>query len=227
MFDLEKAIAAWRAETIRTGIGRPEVLDELEAHLRELTDGLKAELGEAGAFESAVAQLGDSEVLKREFTKVNRFRFWPPRDNPILLNLLAAWFVLQGMQSLHVFLRRTVFAIIPAGLFSLSIHALFALQIVVGIGLLRRRNFWRQVAFGYLFLAAYFLISVIYMSLTTPRPPQWNIAYADVFMGIMIPARYTAFLSWIDLSVSIWGAFYLAKASTQNLFRSPANTTIA
>jgi hypothetical protein len=35
MFDLERAISEWRRQLAGGGIGSPDVLDELESHLRE------------------------------------------------------------------------------------------------------------------------------------------------------------------------------------------------
>jgi len=35
MFDLKKQIETWRAEMRAAGITRPEILNELESHLRE------------------------------------------------------------------------------------------------------------------------------------------------------------------------------------------------
>ena len=35
MFDLEKAIAEWRQQLAAGGVKAPELLDELESHLRE------------------------------------------------------------------------------------------------------------------------------------------------------------------------------------------------
>jgi hypothetical protein len=222
MPDLEQRIAEWRLEMSRAGIKRPEVLDELEAHLRDQLHQFKPELGEAAAFDAAVKQLGDSKILKREFAKVNRFRSWLPRDNPILLNLLAVWFIYHGLQSLDVFLRGGIsrYSPIPASPFQLSIRALFALRILLGIGLIRRRNFWRYVAFGFLFFSLYSL------RLINPLP-WWNKNSYDDFLGLTIPTRFTIWFPWINLGIAICGILYLTTPSVRNLFRVGAKTKTA
>lgn len=70
-FNLEKQIAEWRQEMFRSGIRNPEVLDELEAHLRERVESLVASRStRQTAFETAVSQLGSSAGLGREFRKL-------------------------------------------------------------------------------------------------------------------------------------------------------------
>jgi hypothetical protein len=71
MFDIEKAIADWHRRMLDAGIRNPEVVDELESHLREdmarhLQSGENAEQ----AFAAAVERIGQAGLLKREFTKV-------------------------------------------------------------------------------------------------------------------------------------------------------------
>jgi hypothetical protein len=90
MFDLEQQIKAWRRKLDAAGIKHPEVLEELENHLREQTAlFVSSGWSEAEAFRGAVRQLGDFQTLKREFSKVNRHRFWGYRDNPLALKILA------------------------------------------------------------------------------------------------------------------------------------------
>lgn len=71
MFDLEKPIADWRRQMQSSGIRRPEVLDELEAHLREHVARLQPDSCYAAAFQDAVQQLGDGKALKKEFAKMD------------------------------------------------------------------------------------------------------------------------------------------------------------
>jgi len=77
MFDMEQSIAEWRRQMLTNGIKTLEVLDELEAHLREdlarqMSSGLSAEQ----AFGAAVQRLGQVGSLKREFAKVGG-NGWP------------------------------------------------------------------------------------------------------------------------------------------------------
>lgn len=73
MFNLENQIAEWRAEMSRAGIRNPEVMDELEAHLREQVESLVAAgVAEQNAFETTAGQLGSLASLRREFRKLRR-----------------------------------------------------------------------------------------------------------------------------------------------------------
>jgi len=70
MFDLEHAISDWRQALVRSGVKTPEVLDELESHLRDEVDRQdRAESVPEQAFEAAVRQLGETNLLKSEFAK--------------------------------------------------------------------------------------------------------------------------------------------------------------
>ena len=71
MFDLEKAIAEWRRDMVARKIKQPEVLDELECHLRDdfaeqIRDGVQAE----EAFVHATHSVGRADVLRNEFRKI-------------------------------------------------------------------------------------------------------------------------------------------------------------
>ena len=68
MFDLEQAMVRWRAAMTATGLTAPEILSELEEHLREdVARQLRAGVGAAEAFAAAVARMGEPTALKREF----------------------------------------------------------------------------------------------------------------------------------------------------------------
>ena len=75
MFDLNRAIKAWRQKMSARGITSPEVLDELEAHLledieRRTTAGADAQ----AAFEAATEAVGQPELLRGEFAKLDATR---------------------------------------------------------------------------------------------------------------------------------------------------------
>jgi len=73
MFDLERAIANWRRQMLAAGIKFPVPLEELETHLREeIERQLKSRLDEQNAFENSVRQMGQPEMLNREFKKSAR-----------------------------------------------------------------------------------------------------------------------------------------------------------
>lgn len=70
MFDLEKAIAHWRGQMGAAGIRAPATLDELENHLREaIVEQIQKGSNERQAFEFGILQMGESDVLKREFAR--------------------------------------------------------------------------------------------------------------------------------------------------------------
>jgi len=67
MFDLEQAIADWRN---RMGINSPDVLDELESHLRdEFEAQLERGTSPQHAFDFATKQIGRPDALRHEFAK--------------------------------------------------------------------------------------------------------------------------------------------------------------
>ena len=76
MFNLEQSILEWRGEMLSAGVRNPEILDELESHLRE-DWGWRVQSGEneTQAFESAVQGVGQASLLKHEFAKVSGKRW--------------------------------------------------------------------------------------------------------------------------------------------------------
>ena len=74
MFDLEQAIANWRMQLLKAGIPSPEIVAELEAHLREdIERQTKSGMSIPEAFSQALHNLGSEAALKQEFTKVRRY----------------------------------------------------------------------------------------------------------------------------------------------------------
>ena len=68
MSDLDLNIVAWRKRMLNAGIKGPEVLEELESHLREdIERRIRGGVGEASAFERAVEQVGRPGKLSAEF----------------------------------------------------------------------------------------------------------------------------------------------------------------
>jgi hypothetical protein len=203
MADLEEHFQEWRAEVTHAGIARAEVLDELENHLRERTVCLiNSGSSEDEAFRAAAQELGESRVLKREFAKLNRHRFWGYRDNPIALKILAVWFVLMGLTSFlqwHPAQPR----VLIGGLFRLDAP----LQILIGLGLLHRRNAWRFCAFGW---AAFNVI--LYAYALTPAP--LNFVYSRIEKH---PLSATPLLN-SRAGALIWACVVLARPAVRNLF---------
>ena len=78
MFNLDMAIKEWRQRMLAAGVNNPNILDELESHLRDDVERrTQAGAGEEQAFEIAVRSIGQPAVLKNEFAKsgaMNRTR---------------------------------------------------------------------------------------------------------------------------------------------------------
>jgi len=71
MFNLDQAIAKWRQQLVAAGMTTPEVLDELESHLREeVQRQSKSGKTRQEAFGAAVQNLGTARVLENEFRKI-------------------------------------------------------------------------------------------------------------------------------------------------------------
>jgi hypothetical protein len=70
MFDLEKAISDWRQQTVAAGLKSPQILRELESHLREdIEEQTRAGLDRQQAFVHAIVRLGHATSLEKEFAK--------------------------------------------------------------------------------------------------------------------------------------------------------------
>jgi hypothetical protein len=71
MFNLEQSIAEWRGQMRSAGVKNPDIVDELESHLREdWARRVQAGESEEQAFEGAVKGVGEASLLKREFAKL-------------------------------------------------------------------------------------------------------------------------------------------------------------
>src|SRR5688500_11272540 len=67
MFNLEHAIADWRHSMVQAGLGR-EVIDELEAHLRDEIDHQQLTVSDPQlAFENAIKLMGDPVEIEEQF----------------------------------------------------------------------------------------------------------------------------------------------------------------
>jgi hypothetical protein len=71
MFNLEQAVKDWRRQMAARGIKAAEVLDELEAHLRdEIERQIRSGANELEAYQAASACIGEPNALKAEFAKL-------------------------------------------------------------------------------------------------------------------------------------------------------------
>lgn len=71
MFNLEQSIAEWRQQMLAAGVKNPNVLEELEGHLREDVERqMKAGSSPEHAFQAAIQQIGQASSLQHEFAKI-------------------------------------------------------------------------------------------------------------------------------------------------------------
>src|SRR6185436_2112239 len=72
MFNLEQSISEWRAQMLSVGVKNPDIVDELESHLREdWARRVEAGESEEKAFEDAVQSVGEASLLQHEFAKIS------------------------------------------------------------------------------------------------------------------------------------------------------------
>jgi len=186
MFNLDEAVSNWRAEMIRAGIKRGEVLAELEGHLREHYRRLIAiGVSPEEAFASATQQLVTAKLLKQEFSKVGSHGWASWRNNPATLNILGLWFIVAGLNGAAVLLpvlwelaRSGLNWSLPAvsasgtimlsrwtAIFEVGCLLILSSQVLIGWGLLYRWNFARTCALGWARTSLLlFAISEIYLN---------------------------------------------------------------
>jgi len=72
MFNLEHSISEWRRQMLSAGVKNPDIVDELESHLREdFERRVQSGESEEQAFEGAVQGVGQASLLKHEFAKLS------------------------------------------------------------------------------------------------------------------------------------------------------------
>jgi hypothetical protein len=72
MFNLEQCISEWRGQMLSAGVKNPDIVDELESHLREdWARRVQSGESEEQAFEGAVQGVGQANLLKHEFAKLS------------------------------------------------------------------------------------------------------------------------------------------------------------
>ena len=79
MVDLEESFTDWRWQMLAAGFRTPELVEELEQHLREeVEQQLRLSADGPGAFAAAIRRMGPPSELKREFNKTGAgsLRFW-------------------------------------------------------------------------------------------------------------------------------------------------------
>jgi hypothetical protein len=71
MFNLEQSISEWRWHMQSVGIKNPDIMDELESHLREdFARRVQSGESEEQAFDRAMQGVGQASLLENEFSKL-------------------------------------------------------------------------------------------------------------------------------------------------------------
>src|ERR1043166_7150506 len=91
MFNLEQSISEWRGQMLSAGVKNPDIVEELESHLREdWARRLESGESEEEAFESAVHGIGQASSLQHEFAQLGGKKWaWPRQLNGILAGAFA------------------------------------------------------------------------------------------------------------------------------------------
>ncbi len=88
MLNLDEALTEWRRQMVAGGIKSPQVLDELECHLRDdVAEQMRAGASAPRAFTIAVQRLGQAGVLESEFKKVGETKEAPERMKEVFFSL--------------------------------------------------------------------------------------------------------------------------------------------
>jgi hypothetical protein len=131
MFDLDDAISEWREQLASDGISSPEVLDELESHLRDDIEQLmRSEVSEAQAFQSAIRDVGQPSLLKTEFAKMGPWQEFPTRFQHAMLTLAGIPTLATPMKTPNTQIEPRWATYLKASAFLLPAVLLWALSVV-------------------------------------------------------------------------------------------------
>ncbi len=115
MFQLNQAITQWRRQLLAGGINSPEILDELESHLRnEISNLVSSGMTEAEAFQLATSRIGGAAPLRAEFKKLERTSGLP------LMIGLGLWLAALAMQARNMSYALSVVPLLFAHIIILS-----------------------------------------------------------------------------------------------------------
>jgi hypothetical protein len=233
MFEIEQAIAEWRQQMAAGGIASPDVLDELESHLRERIGQLASWLPEQQAFQTASDELGESRTLEQEFVKAGSHSVLNWRENPMPLNLAGAWLMLAGLNAVSQIVWLAIFRP-PSGFPTLSYWIvalyclLFALQLPAGVGLLRRKRHWRSCAFMFLTLKALIVVYSLCVLVLKYHGTGWQSHGRNlILMGMPVPMSVVWIAHPINLVMSLFALYVLTRPDIRNLFRPAPVSQVA
>ena len=132
MFDLDRAISEWRRQLAGGGIDSPEVLDELESHLRDdIEQQMRSEISEAQAFQNAIRDVGQPSLLKSEFGKTGPWQELPTRFHNAMLTLAGIPTLATHMNTPNTHIEPRWATYLKASAFLLPAVLLWAMSVVL------------------------------------------------------------------------------------------------
>jgi len=131
MFDLEHAISEWRRQLANGGIDSPQVVDELESHLRDdIEQHMRSGVSEAQAFANAIRDVGQPSLLKTEFAKTGPWQELPTRFHHALLTLAGIPTLATHMNESNTHVEPRWATYLKASAFLLPAVLLWAMSVV-------------------------------------------------------------------------------------------------
>jgi len=131
MFDLDRAISEWREQLASGGISSPEVLDELESHLRDdIEQQMHSEISEAQAFQNAIRDVGQPSLLKSEFAKTG-WQELPTRFHHAILTLAGIPILATHMNTPNTHIEPRWATYLKASAFLVPAVSLWALSVIL------------------------------------------------------------------------------------------------
>lgn len=130
MFDLEKAIATWRASlTWKRSIDKQD-RDELERHIRDaVEDGVREGMSEEDAFRSAIRRMGQLPQIDKEYRKI----YWGKLRKRRRLGDELAWRAAMLKNyftiALRLLIKQRIYAVI--NIFGLAVGIAFCLLLLL------------------------------------------------------------------------------------------------
>jgi hypothetical protein len=131
MFDLDHAISEWRRQLAGGGIDSPEVLDELESHLRDdIEEQARSGISEGQAFQNAVHDVGQPSLLKTEFVKASLWQELSTRLHHAILTLAGIPTLATHMNTPNTNIEPRWATYLKASAFLLPALSLWAMSVV-------------------------------------------------------------------------------------------------
>ena len=131
MFNLDDAISEWRRQLTGGGIDSPDVLDELESHLRDdIEERRHSGTSEAQAFQDAIRDVGQPGLLKNEFAKTGPWQELPTRLHHAILTFAGIPTLVTHMNTPNTHVEPRWATYLKASAFLVPAVSLWAMSVV-------------------------------------------------------------------------------------------------